>query len=695
MRHVSRGSQGLIALLAGLLAALGVGGCSPDGPTAGQLKASIELNVLVLDDGSPMVAALADRLTREGVPITRMDLKDANRPELTEDYLLTVSATTARAHVSGIVGPDEALTVLTADERATLDRFAKAFGIRQVAAYTWPNPGLGLEDPKQSGYVGPVDGMRAMVTPYGAENGFAFLTQVTLDDAKVDVSESYGYLSRPLTPTPELEFQPMLTAPIPGTQEEGALMGVATQDGRETLILTFSVNPHQNHWRTIGHGVVSWITRGISTSYSRNYFSAHIDDVLLPDALWSVEGNCTIGNDCDPELYPADAPGATSRMTAADVSTLLAWQRAANLKLDMAFNAAGTERVKAASGTDPLESALLADAGDLRWVNHTWDHRYLGCEQDFSVDPWRCEQNEGAVAYIERSTLVEEIQRNNDYAAAAGLPGYDPAELVTGEHSGLASRPQLPQDNPDLAAALDETNVAWVATDASREFDIRRIGGAITVPRYPMNIYYNTETREQAVDEYNWVYTTVSDGGSGLCESRSEVMTCIKPLDLATGFGDYIVPTEARIALGHVLSNDPRPHYAHQTNLAGDGLLYPVLSAVVDAYRTDFAASAPLVNPSFAEAGQALTRQAAWSGASDGVVTVIEGHQLRITGESDAPVEVPVTAPAGSRQGRSAFGEAYGGEVSAWVHVEPGRTVTIEAPVGAGFPALLTWSGDD
>lgn len=43
-------------------------------------------------------------------------------------------------------------------------------------------------------------------------------------------------------------------------------------------------------------------------------------------------------------------------------------------------------------------------------------------------------------------------------------------------------------------------------------------------------------------------------------------MTCISPLDPATGFDEYIVPIETRIALSHVMANDPRPHYAHQSN---------------------------------------------------------------------------------------------------------------------------------
>ena len=47
------------------------------------------------------------------------------------------------------------------------------------------------------------------------------------------------------------------------------------------------------------------------------------------------------------------------------------------------------------------------------------------------------------------------------------------------------------------------------------------------------------------------------------------------PLDTTTGYTDYIVPLETRIALRHVLANDPRPHYVHQSNIAEDRIALP------------------------------------------------------------------------------------------------------------------------
>ena len=43
---------------------------------------------------------------------------------------------------------------------------------------------------------------------------------------------------------------------------------------------------------------------------------------------------------------------------------------------------------------------------------------------------------------------------------------------------------------------------------------------------------------------------------------------CIAPLNRPDSqFDSYIVPTDAAFDLGFILSNDPRPFYAHVTNL--------------------------------------------------------------------------------------------------------------------------------
>lgn len=656
------------------------------------VSADVALNVLVLDDGSPMVEAIADRLTSEGQPFTRLDLNASSRPQITDAFLVTLNASGAHAKFSGVVAPNEAPSQLTSDERTMLADYETAFRVRQVSAYTWAHPEVGLNYAANPGYVGAVDGLRASVTPEGAAGAFAYLNGVTLDDISPNVSESWGYLATPVATTATSSFTPLLTATIPGSDVQGSLIGAYENNGREQLIVTFASNKSQNHWKTISHGVVTWLTRGISLTYNRNFFSVHIDDILLPDALWSEEGNCTIGDGCDPVAYPETAPGATSRMTTTDVQRLLNWQSSSGIKLDMVFNGGGAAEQKAETGSDALEAALLANSAQLRWINHTWSHPYLGCVQDFTKTPWACAKTTtDAIQYASRTTIYNEIAQNQQYAATNNLPNYRSNVLVTGEHSGLKSAPQMSVDNPNLASALKLTGIQWVASDASRESTVRTIGSAKTVPRYPMNIYYNTETKSQAVDEYNWIYTSAADGGSGACEKLTDVMTCIAPLDKVTGFDSYIVPVESRIALAHLLGNDPRPHYAHQANLAADGVLYPVLDKVLATYRTDFADIAPLLNPTMEDAGAELVRQANWKAATSRLTGTVSGSSVTIKNTSASSLTAPVTMPSGTRQGSTTFGTSYAGQNSAWVSFGAGQSRAYSMRGSSGYATTVVW----
>lgn len=112
-----------------------------------------------------------------------------------------------------------------------------------------------------------------------------------------------------------------------------------------------------------------------------------------------------------------------------------------------------------------------------------------------------------------------------------------------------------------------------------------------------MNVFYNAGKASEEADEYNWLYTSRAQGGSGICEDNPATTTCLPaPLDTGTGYQDYIVPLETRIDLGHVLSNDPKPHFIHQSNLTEDRIAYPVLNGVLDGYAALFADNTPLVN---------------------------------------------------------------------------------------------------
>src|SRR5262249_40859462 len=140
----------------------------------------------------------------------------------------------------------------------------------------------------------------------------------------------------------------------------------------------------------------------------RNYLEMHVDDVFLPDDIWNPTGHFT-------DFTPEDAV----RMTPGDVATAVAWSRATGLRIDALYNGGGSVQYRAEhANADPLLTAFQANKATFGWVSHTYDHPNLDCSA--------------------RGFIVEELQQNTRWARANGF-SVNPAELVTGEHSGLAN----------------------------------------------------------------------------------------------------------------------------------------------------------------------------------------------------------------------------------------------------------------
>ncbi|MFE1444289.1 hypothetical protein [Streptomyces sp. NPDC058739] len=664
--------------------ALGVTGLLALGVTAPEASAAttprVDLRVLVVDNGDSAVRAIAAQLRSTGIPYTTVDLTDPNRPAVTAAFLADTVNGMPRARFQGVVLPNEAPFGAGSAEQSALESYERTYGIPQVDAYTWAHPGVGLDYTSEGGWAGLLDGREAAVTAAGKAGRFGYLDGAfAFDDNDPGVQESYGYVARPRP-----GYTSYVDIAVPEGTGRGSLVGEYAHDGRRELVVTFAYNQHQRHFRLLARGIVEWLTDGVHLGRDRNHFAVHVDDVFAPDARWDTTLNCTPGD--------IDCPGGggedtgSIRMTAEDAAYAAQWQRERGFTMDMVYNAGSGEEWKAEhGGTDPLTDRLVADRAQYRWINHTYTHPFLGCVQDTSTVPWTCAKNaDGSTRYMSRSEISAQIRDNNDWAARKGLP-VDRTELVTGEHSGLRTLPQQPADNPNLAGALADNGVKWIASDNSREPAQRTVGAALTVPRHPMNVYYNTGTEAEMADEYNWIYTSAADGGSGICEDNP-TSTCLPaPLDPATGYDSHIVPQEARTALGHVLANDPRPHYAHQSNLAEDRILYPVMDKVLADYRAQFADNTPLENLRQSAIGTELKRRDAWQAALDqGRVTAYRvGKTVTVTAPSG--VQVPVTTPEGTRKqlllGTTVFGTGYAGQRSAWTTPEPLQSaVTLKLP---------------
>jgi hypothetical protein len=692
--------QGVALGLAALLAGVTLPAATAHADTGNR----VDLRVLLLTDGGPTTAAIATQMDREGIPYTTVDLNSSARPQITSAYL--EDAAKREGRFQAVVLPNQTGTGssgLSAAEQTALATYERSYGVRQVDAYVYPGATLGMSAPT---YAGSLDGATATVSAAGLAGPFSYLKgSLAIEDVDPAVIETYGYLAAGASGLPAGQtYTPLVSVTAGGST--GSIVGVYAHDYREELVITAAYNQYHRWFGEIGHGVVDWMTRGLHLGYHRNYFAVQVDDVFMPNSRWSSTGHCTPGDDCvDPSVSTTDI-----RMTPADVTKLVNWQTANGWAFDLAFNADGSDAAVADNGSDPLTTAFTAPGTESQftWINHTYSHAFLGCIQIAPTvigQTWRCATAAdlasnnpaldpsnatlvGDTVYLNQSKIQDEIQKNQAWAAAHGLTHFDPSVLVTGEHSGLATLPQQPVDNPFLAPALTASGVEVTASDASRETTSRTVGSARTMPRHPMNIFYNAATYTDEVSEYNWIYTSQANGGSGICTANPATSTCITPLTVATpaeakaSFDGYIKPLEIRAAYTDVVTGDPRPFYAHQSNLTEDGILYPVVTGVLDQYKATFdTTKSPIVHTDFKGQAQQLTRTSAWKAAQNGVTAYVDTAGVHVSGP--AGTAVPLTVPTGSTLNSITL-SSYDGGLSDWISAPTADTVVAVPPTPIG-----------
>ncbi len=413
-------------------------------------------------------------------------------------------------------------------------------------------------------------------------------------------SEAYGYLATPCRDSPG-SFNVLVSGP-----DGAALVGTYRRpDGRQELVITADSNPGTIHSELLFHGILNWATRGVFLGTQRYYLTVHIDDVFAANPRSTSPFS---------KSEPASQP---IRMDATDATRALEWMAGNDFRMDLLFNGHG------ASGSDELTRVLLDSRAAFGWLNHTWSHENLD-DADASL-------------------IVSEIQRNIAWAEGQGLP-IDRSALVTGAHSGLA--------NPNIVQALNELGVSWIGADNSHHSSQVAIGRALTVPRWPTNAYFNVGRRSEQLEAYNASYVR-TDGNAEATTGRASPATW-----------DAYVESESSIIFRHLMSNDPRPHFFHQSNLAEDGIFYDLVDPAVKHYRAHV--NAPLVQLAFADIGAVLLKQRRWTQAvARGQVRayLCDG---KVTVKSSVATEVPVTG--------TVEGSEYGGQNSGWIEVAAGRT---------------------
>jgi hypothetical protein len=624
----------------------------PVGPHGG-----VDLDVLVLTDGTPAVEAIRQQLTTEGLPSTVVNLHDAARPHITRAYLArTLPDGTKGGNFEGVVLPNADPPGLSGAEQADLAWYEQKFGIRQVDAYSPPSPDLGMNPPV---YSGPLSGTMS-VTKAGSGAGFGYLNATFPFSGGPAGPAPFGYLAQPNS----AGVTPLLNGTIPHGSGDATLVWQYNHDGRQELGIGFGYAYYQAQFHYLGHGIVDWLTRGVNLGEWRNYLDIAYDDMFLGDGQWSTVGHCTPGDSVCPKGTPMTP---TIRMKPADVTYAVQWEKQHNFTIEFLYNGGASARF-AVHGVDALLVATKPVAKDFYWVNHTYTHAYLGCKQDFSVVPWQCVKSNGQLVWAANLSLVNsQIEQNFAWAKKNGIPA-EPGVVASGEYSGLRILPQQPVDNPSLVQAMGQDHIHWIVLDASREPNMRPVGAALGVPRHPIDVGEDVDTVADEVNEFNWYNTSKADGGSGACDG-SKVTQCLKPLNPKTGWTSFIVPGQVQIVYDAMLNNDPRPFFMHQSNLTGDRLGYPVMDGVLSAYRAVYNASAPIDNLPTPGDGMVLRNQQLWSRAmAAGKVTAwVQGNKVTISGPAGTPV--PLTAPSGTTVGPGggpAYGFSYAGERSGY-----------------------------
>lgn len=567
--------------------------------------------LLGVSGGEASFQAWVVALEREGVPFETIVLGSPHTPVALVDG--SGDALFQAVIVAGDLGLDE---TLSGSRRAALTRFEREFGVRQLTAYAYPGPEHGLSSPV---WGGPIDGTTARLTGAG-HAVFPYLRGTLSIEAG-----SWGYFA-----TAQSEFEVLLEGP-----QGAALVGIHRHhDGRQEMVQTFDANPGQPQSQLLRHGQLAWVTGGTYLGHARNYLSLHLDDALLPNHSWNPDAHVS-----------EQQQAALVRMSPDDASRAARWAHGWGLRLDLACNGGGSERNMMETGMprDGLLDALAAQPEAFGWLNHTYGHL------DLDEAP--------------REAIEQEVGRNVQWAERAGIE-LEPGVLITGAHSGLANLTAVPPrgENPELAPALAAQEIRYIGCDASRPYpvDVRdpvgpslapgtpfQVGPALAVPRYPTILPYDAASAVQALDRHRTAGSTASSWGQ-------------------------LVEEDAGRIFRTVMSNDPRPHFFHQSNLIGDrgggGIFYDLMDLVLERYHECFC-DMPVVQPAFAEIGDLLVRWTAWRAAlaRREVTGYIEGSQVRIVNSASTSLQVPVSG--------TEAGTEYGGLQSGWLSASTGETV--------------------
>jgi hypothetical protein len=379
---------------------------------------------------------------------------------------------------------------------------------------------------------------------------------------------------------------------------------------------------------------VNWVTRGLFLGERHIYLGAQVDDLFLPDEIWTPSTPCGT----DPE-----ATGAEYRITGGDLSAVVAWQgqiqarpTSQAIRLDMAFNGGG---ISEAPQPDTLLSAATAAQSQFKWINHTYNHALL--------------------TSVDYATASAEIGDNNSFATTLGLNDYSPANLVTPEISGLF--------NAQAMQAAYDRGVRYVVSDTSHPEQgtptpnggtyNQLQPGILMIPRRPNNLFYNVSQPAEWAAEYNCLYHAF--WGRDLTY-------------------DEILEKESDMLLRYLLLGEIYPWMFHQPNLRAYDGTHTLLGDLVDRTlaKYDQLLALPIQSPTMDELGRRVADRMRYDQAGV-TASIVPGQSITLHAQQATSIPVTGLCVNGS--------ENYGGQQIADLALQAGQSVSLSL---SGCPSV-------
>jgi hypothetical protein len=529
-------------------------------------------------------------------------------------------------------------------------RYERAYGVRQVVLNA--APGVEPEDqglrPGSEGPTGP-EPVQLRLTAVGA-TVFDYLRP----DARLPLADAYVYRTRL---TPGTTARPLLTL------EDDVVAALATAgDGREGLVVCFTVGAAQPIEELLGYGLLRWATRGVLLGEHRHWLNVDIDDWCNLDVDGAQAWSSTL---------PA-AGASTQALALAQDRLRVRYPLAAGVTLNLAYNGAGPTawRIPVQARTADPEATPEASRppADVRWVNHTFSHPSL---HTASYEECRFE-----------------IAANLDLATQRGLK-VDPSVLKTPGYSGLGVLAPaegtrvldqgLTASNPHLLAAARSLGVRYVHGNMS--FDSHRPtcfnGGIIhplqreivVVPDWPTGIPWWAATPDEAVAGHPTWHAGADGEASG-----------------PAGYAQ-LIEIEAEEGSRHVMRGSVYTHTLHRANTyeynPGRSLAIDWLDGVLGRYSALYAV--PLKSPDWTALAQYVVARTAHAGAIEGGAEGVWDRPrgtVRLVAAADSPLFVTGAIAAPPLPAAAALAvttEPYGTDLVSRVELTAGEELVLTA----------------